>query len=119
MAENLSKELIEKLKNELLQKKIELEDQLSKLISEDSFNDPDRTVGNAEDADEASEELLHAENDMQEDNAEDTLGLVEKALAKIDEGTYGICEVGNHPIDAARLEAFPEAETCIEHASQN
>lgn len=116
MEENLSKELIEKLKNELLQKKVELEEQLTILSKEDSFSDPDRTVGNAEDGDEASEQLLHTENDLQEDSAELTLGLVEKALAKIEVGAYGICEIGNHPINPERLEAFPEAENCIEHA---
>lgn len=37
------------------------------------------------------------------------------ALAKIEAGTYGYCEVCNTPIDEKRLEAYPAARTCSEH----
>jgi RNA polymerase-binding transcription factor len=42
---------------------------------------------------------------------------VDDALAKLDEGTYGRCEVCGEPIAEARLEAMPSARTCIAHAS--
>jgi RNA polymerase-binding protein DksA len=66
--------------------------------------------------------------DMGTDNYEQefTLGLVEKdrnmlreinsALAKIQAGTYGICEGTGNPIAKARLEAQPWARFSIEHA---
>jgi len=38
------------------------------------------------------------------------------ALRKIDEGTYGRCEVCSKQIEPDRLEAMPGARTCIEHA---
>jgi len=41
---------------------------------------------------------------------------VERALAKLDDGTYGRCETCGEPIGAARLEAMPAARFCIEHA---
>ena len=41
---------------------------------------------------------------------------VERALAKLEDGTYGTCEVCNEPIAEARLEAMPAARFCIEHA---
>lgn len=57
-----------------------------------------------------------------------TLGLVEKdrvllreinhALAKIQNGTYGICEGTGLPISRARLEAQPWARHSIEYARQ-
>lgn len=47
----------------------------------------------------------------------DTLEEVERALTKLDDGTYGTCEVCNEPIAAARLEAMPAARYCITHAS--
>ena len=65
--------------------------------------------------------------DMGTDNYEQefTLGLVEKdrvllreinlALAKIQDGTYGICEGTGKPIGKARLEAKPWARYSIEH----
>lgn len=41
---------------------------------------------------------------------------VERALAKLDAGTYGTCEVCGNPIAPARLEAMPAARFCIDHA---
>lgn len=38
---------------------------------------------------------------------------VDAALTRLDEGTYGICEGCGEPIDQGRLEARPEAGTCI------
>lgn len=37
------------------------------------------------------------------------------ALAKIDMGTYGICEISGLPIEEDRLEANPAARTCKAH----
>jgi DnaK suppressor protein len=41
---------------------------------------------------------------------------VERALAKLDDGTYGTCDECGEPIGDARLEAIPWAVRCIEHA---
>lgn len=40
---------------------------------------------------------------------------VKLALDKIEKGTYGICEINNHPITEDRLDANPAARTCKEH----
>lgn len=37
------------------------------------------------------------------------------ALARIEEGKYGICEVSGEPIEADRLDADPAARTCKAH----
>lgn len=47
----------------------------------------------------------------------DTLAEVEKALEKLDAGTYGTCEQCGAAIGEARLEAMPSAPTCIDCAS--
>ena len=39
---------------------------------------------------------------------------IDKALRKIDEGTYGFCEETNKPISIARLKARPFATLSIE-----
>src|SRR5690348_10331812 len=44
------------------------------------------------------------------------LDAVEAALTKLDEGTYGQCEVCGNAIPAARLEAMPASRFCIDHA---
>ena len=41
---------------------------------------------------------------------------IERALAKFDEGTYGVCERCGNAIGEARLEAMPATRYCIEHA---
>ena len=37
----------------------------------------------------------------------------ERALARIDAGTYGVCESCGQPIGKARLLAFPRARLCV------
>lgn len=43
---------------------------------------------------------------------------VNDALAKIESGKYGICEVSGHPIEEGRLNANPAARTCMEHMNK-
>jgi RNA polymerase-binding protein DksA len=40
---------------------------------------------------------------------------IERALGRLEKGTYGVCAACNKPIPDDRLEARPEAEYCIEH----
>jgi len=40
---------------------------------------------------------------------------VKKALKRIEEGTYGVCEKSGEQIEETRLEANPAATTCIAH----
>ncbi|MGH9157946.1 MAG: TraR/DksA family transcriptional regulator [Acidimicrobiales bacterium] len=51
-------------------------------------------------------------------NLRDALDEVEKALTKLEDGSYGICEGCQQPINPARLEAKPEALLCISCASK-
>jgi DnaK suppressor protein len=46
-------------------------------------------------------------------NQRDMLLQVERALAKIADGTYGICESCGNPIGKMRLQAFPRATLCM------
>ncbi len=46
----------------------------------------------------------------------ETLREIDKALQRMEEGTYGICTVCGKPIPEERLEALPQAQTCVEHA---
>lgn len=41
---------------------------------------------------------------------------VEAAIARLAEGTYGLCETCGEPIAADRLEAMPATRWCIQHA---
>jgi len=46
----------------------------------------------------------------------DQLADVERALAKMDDGSYGRCEVCGEEISGPRLEAMPATRYCINHA---
>ena len=47
-------------------------------------------------------------------NAQDLLLQTERALERIDAGTYGVCESCGKAIGKARLLAFPRATLCVE-----
>ena len=49
-----------------------------------------------------------------EEGAQQTLSEIDAALKRIDDGTYGICEVCGKPIGAERLAAIPWARLCID-----
>ncbi len=49
---------------------------------------------------------------------EGTLGQIENALERIEEGTYGECELCEVRIPKARLNALPYATTCVKCASE-
>jgi DnaK suppressor protein len=42
-----------------------------------------------------------------------TINEIRDALARLDAGTYGICEGCGDAIPAARLEVIPQARTCV------
>lgn len=44
---------------------------------------------------------------------ETALERLDRALAKLDEGTYGMCDECGEPIAPARLQAFPESVLCL------
>nr|WP_241828050.1 TraR/DksA C4-type zinc finger protein [Actinopolymorpha singaporensis] len=46
-------------------------------------------------------------------NTRDMLAQTRRALARIDDGTYGVCEGCGQPIGKARLLAFPRATLCV------
>ena len=46
-------------------------------------------------------------------NSRDLLAQVDRALSRLDNGTYGICENCGQPVGKARLQAFPRATLCV------
>jgi len=60
------------------------------------------------------EKRLALEKQLKEQAAE-----IEHALRKIQEGTYGLCDVCGKPIGEKRLEALPAASLCIDCKAKN
>jgi DnaK suppressor protein len=82
----------------------------------------DTEVRDAEPASDEPEDFGEMGRDlMQEDTAqalaadqERLLAQVERALQRMDEGTYGLSEVSGRPIPLERLEALPWATTTVD-----
>jgi len=52
------------------------------------------------------------------DKLQETLADVDRALAKLDAGDYGACDVCGKPIGEERLEALPWAVRCVQDAGR-
>ena len=48
---------------------------------------------------------------------ESTLARTERALSKLDEGSYGACDTCGKPIAGARLRALPDSVQCLQCAA--
>jgi DnaK suppressor protein len=53
-----------------------------------------------------------------EEGVQQTVGQIDAALGRIDDGTYGSCEICGKPIAPERLRAIPWATRCIAHAKR-
>lgn len=51
-------------------------------------------------------------------NAREMLYQTERAIERLDAGTYGLCENCGDPIGKARMQAFPRATLCVECKQQ-
>lgn len=65
-------------------------------------------------ADQGTETFLREQDMALVANARDILNRVGRALEKMDEGTYGICDKTHQPIPVERLEAIPYATLTVE-----
>jgi DnaK suppressor protein len=108
----LSQDFIEKCKETLLERREKLLTDL-KVIDEDV--DPDRDVGNAEYIDEVQEDLKIEKNYIFKKELQETLDKINRALKRIEEGSYGLDSKTGEPIDKARLEIFPEADENVKY----
>ncbi len=113
---NLPAELLEKFKSILKIKDKQLALVEEGLEKTDPYMSSDRTLDNAELGDDTAEDIAKTDSDAKLSSIAKMQIQVKRALAKMKLGTYGMCEICRKPIDNARLEAFPAATTCIEHA---
>lgn len=113
---------IEIFKNKLEKEKAELETALSSISSQNPQDTSDWQAKPEEDNNEESGYDENADrfeeygnrNAVVED-LESRLKEVKEALNRIEDGTYGICEVSGEPIEEERLQANPAAKTCMKH----
>ena len=69
----------------------------------------------AKEIEDDAQDMAQSEVDETIDAVEEQrLRAIERALAKIDEGTYGLSDLSGDPIPKTRLEAMPEAVLTIQ-----
>jgi RNA polymerase-binding transcription factor DksA len=111
-----------KYREALLAEKSRLEGELSTVSRRNPQNPQEwDTVAESRDDDRSDEnDNADALEDLVNDEAvvrqlEAQLAEVEAALGRIEDGTYGTCEVSGEEIEGDRLEANPAARTCKAH----
>ena len=116
--------VIESRKNNKMQTQIDLEQMRKRLRKEQKVlherveaerekAEPSETA-NPDRADMAYDYAYRGRRMSLLEQLDDQLTQVNKALKRIDEGTYGICANCGNAIMTERLEALPYAELCIE-----
>ena len=121
MAEvKLTKKEQDDLRARLLEERGELQTQLTS-IEEDTFaatqSEMTGDVGLDDEMADAGTATFEREKDLSiEQNVRDLLQKIDRALKRMDEGTYGICERCGKPIEKARIKALPYVDLCIRDA---
>jgi len=97
---------------------IELRDQLQKIADTDEAEEAaikNESGSQAREYEDDAQKLAMLETDGNLVSQDvDRLARVERALHKIDEGTYGFSDVSGQPVPDARLEAMPDAINTVQ-----
>jgi DnaK suppressor protein len=115
-----TKKELDELRQRLEVERAELQDQLT-TIEETSFANSQSDISGEVSFDEENADAgtftFERERDLSiENNVRDLMGKIDRALARMDDGTYGACSRCGKPIEKARLKALPYADLCIKDA---
>ncbi|MFE6411188.1 TraR/DksA family transcriptional regulator [Streptomyces sp. NPDC057837] len=108
-------EEVEEARSELMSEEARLREEISS--SERSLAGLMRDSGDGaghDEADTGSKNITREHELALAANAREMLDQTERALDRLDSGTYGLCENCGNPIGKARMQAFPRATLCVE-----
>lgn len=119
----LPKEVLLKLQKALLKKRARLMGNVEKLEEESFMNSQKDFSGDISGYKTHIADIGSDASGMElmlglASNQQKLLQQVNEALARIEDGTYGFCQICGKPIPQARLEAIPEAELCLNCADK-
>ncbi|MBP5628130.1 TraR/DksA C4-type zinc finger protein [bacterium] len=119
----LPKEVLLKLQKALLKKRARLMGNVEKLEEESFMNSQKDFSGDISGYKTHIADIGSDASGMElmlglASNQQKLLQQVNDALARIEDGTYGFCQMCGKPIPQARLEAIPEAELCLSCADK-
>ena len=106
-------------KNEIARFKerlIEMRSQITKLLdgAKKEVTSPDESKGYSQhSADEGTDDFVKSVNLELTSKEYEVLRQIDRALEKIEEGTYGICDISEEEIPLKRLEAIPYASMTV------
>lgn len=109
----LKKAEIEEFKNRL----VEMRNQLTRILqgSTQEVKRPDEATGYSQhQADQGTDDFDRTISLEVTGKEFEILRLIERALEKIDEGNYGVCDISGKDIPKKRLEAVPYATMTVE-----
>jgi DnaK suppressor protein len=106
----VNKATLKKFKTLLTDKRDEILKKAKQTLEQDMALDTDDLP---DEMDLASSEYLQSFTFRLRGREKAFLEKIQKALAKIDEGTFGVCEECSEEISVKRLEARPETTLCI------
>ncbi len=106
----MNKATLKKFKTLLTDKRDEILKKAKQTLEQDMALDTDDLP---DEMDLASSEYLQSFTFRLRGREKAFLEKIQKALAKIDEGTFGVCEECSEEISVKRLEARPETTLCI------
>jgi DnaK suppressor protein len=106
----MNKAQLKKFKTLLEQKRDDIIRRAQQTLSEDMTLDANELP---DEMDLASTEYLQSFTFRLRGREKTFLRKIQKALEKIEDGTFGLCEECEQPISLKRLEARPEAPLCI------
>jgi DnaK suppressor protein len=102
------------IRKELEEQAAELRGEITEAESAWAALQRDSGEGSGDDQADAGTKTFEREHEMSlAANSRDLLAQVERALARLDNNTYGICENCGNPIGKGRLQAFPRATLCV------
>jgi len=107
---------LDKYKKMLLEKQADIADNVKRLEGESSGRDRlSREVAKQDfegGGDAAIQAMTRSQSAAMIGNLRDMLVAIDEALEKIEDGTYGVCEVCGKNLPKKRLDALPEATMC-------
>ncbi|WKZ24832.1 MAG: TraR/DksA family transcriptional regulator [Patescibacteria group bacterium] len=110
----MNKEIIEKIRQDLLSLKEKLEKELVSVGSEGEHK-PIKMPDYGDESDENAQEVEQYTTNLETDKVlEKTLSDIKSALESIDKGTYGICKYCGNEIEEKRLLIRPFSSSCVE-----
>lgn len=111
--QHLTQTQLDTLKAKLLKEYGKLQKTIELIDSQDPFKNPDHVNDNASIDTDVREQMGHETVEAEVKSLQRRLKLVEKALRKMEKGTYGFDVQTGDPISYERLEIMPEVEHTI------